>query len=497
MTAPPPSSAPLLRPRFVRWALGVGFALLILHAARSGVDHDEIEHLHAAWLVSQGQRPFQDFMEQHHPTLFYLLAPLASLLEGSPRGLVFSARLLNLALLAALLAIFAAVVRPLLRDVRAAWPPLLLLGCFFFVRNSMEVRPDPWMNLLCFAGFWQWVTYLRSPGRPLHAALAGLCFGAAFVFLPKAAYFVGLLGLGTALALQGRTAWWRALRGAAVAFGAALVPAGLFALALWRGGLWDDFLFWNYTFNAFHYLETRLGGVSSVEMLLTSVGENPLLWLGGAFGVGLVARSVWRREAVPEVAIAAAVSVGFVAAMFRTRWPFSHNLLLMQPLLALLAAVALDRLRAPALKAVAGVVLLLMVLKVGVLCLVYTEGKGADLVQRRLLTATEPSTPVAVSPPYNPIFRPNAFFFWYIPEGFARSYLEWCRLHREIPRRVDADRRVWQERPPAFLYAPKGEPTWVPFEFELHRDAYVETDVPGLYRLALPASTQPKPRGAD
>lgn len=490
MTASPPSSALLLRPLFVRWALGVGFALLIFHAARSGFDHDEIEHLHAAWLVSQGQKPFQDFMEQHHPTLFYLLAPLASLLEGSPRGLVFAGRVLNLALLAALLAILGAVVRPLLRDGWAAWPSLLLLGCFVFVRNSMEVRPDPWMNLMCFAGFWQWVRYLRSPGRLLHAALAGLCFGAAFAFLPKALYFVGLVGLGTALALHGREAWVRALRGAAVAIGTALIPAGVFALALWRGGLWDDFVFWNYTFNRFHYLETRLGGVSPMETLMDSFTEDPLLWLGGVFGVGLAARSVWRREAVPEVTIAAAVTVGFVLAMFRTRWPFSHNLLLMQPLLALLTAVVLERLRAPALRAVAGGLLVLMVVKVCILCSVYTEGKGADVVQRRLLTATEPSTPLAVSPPDNPIFRPNAFFFWYIPEGFARSYLEWCRLHGEVPWRVDADRRVWQQRPPAYVYVPKGEPTWVPFEFSLHRDAYVETDLPGLYRLAQPASSQ-------
>ena len=44
-------------------------AALAIHCAISSCDHDEIEHLHAAWLVVDGQRPFVDFLEQHPPTL--------------------------------------------------------------------------------------------------------------------------------------------------------------------------------------------------------------------------------------------------------------------------------------------------------------------------------------------------------------------------------------------------------------------------------------------
>jgi 4-amino-4-deoxy-L-arabinose transferase-like glycosyltransferase len=483
----------MVRPRFAYWALGVGFALLVFHAARSGCDHDEIVYLHASWLVSQGQRPFVDFMEHHHPTLLYLLAPLARLLEGFPRGLVFVARFLNLALLGLLLVVFAQVVKPVLRNRHAAWPPLVLLGCFFFLRNSMEVRPDPWMNVLAFTGLWQWLVYLRSEGRLRPAMLAGLCFGAAIVLLPKAFFFLGLVGLGTALALRGHEAWARAGRGAAVAVGVALLPVATFGLVLLRLGLWDDFVFWNYTFTPFYYLHTHFDGPSARETFLVSLGEDPLLWLGGLWGVLTAARAAWRREVEPEVAIAAVVVVGFIAAMFHTRWPFSHNLLLMQPLLALLAAVVLDRLGAARLRAVAGVLLLALVAKVCVLCLVYDEGRGAEVVQRRLLAETEPSMRLAVAPPYNPIFRPNAFFFWFNPEYFATAYLDWCRLHGLPPRKVDEDRRAWTEHPPSFVYVPRDEPSWAPFEFGQHRSAYLETDVPGLWELATEASRRKGP----
>jgi 4-amino-4-deoxy-L-arabinose transferase-like glycosyltransferase len=475
--------APLLNRRLVFWALGVGFAFLLFSAAHSGYDHDEIAYLHASWLVSQGQKPFLDFMEHHHPTLLYLLAPLTRLLQGSPRALVFAARLLDLALLAILLALFTRVVRPVLRDRAAAWPPLLLLGCYFFVRNSMEVRPDPFMCVLCFAGLWQWLVYLRSDGRLRHAAWAGLCFGAATAFLPKAVFFIGLVGLGTALALRNRAAWTRAARGAAVSLALAVLPVAALTLGLFHLGLWDAFVFWNYVFTPFYYWATHFDGPSAAATLLVGFGEDTLLWVGGLWGVGLAARSVWRREAEPEVAIAAVVTVGFIAAMFRTRWPFSHNLLLMQPLLALSGAVVLDGIRTERLRAVVGLLLLAMVAKVCVLLVVLTEGPAAEGVQRRLLAETQPSTALAVPPPYNPIFRPNAFFFWFNPEYFATAYLELCRLRGEPPTRVDADRRVWREHPPRFVYVPEDEPSWAPFEFAQHRSAYVETDVRGLWEL--------------
>lgn len=477
--APPP----LLPRPLVLWALCIGFALLVFHAARSGFDHDEIVYLHASWLVSQGQRPFVDFMEHHHPTLLYALAPLTLLLEGFPRGLVFAARLLNLGLLAAVLLVFARVVRPLLQNADALWPALLLLGCFFFARNSMEVRPDPWMAVLCWVGLWQWLVFLRGEGHLGHAALAGLCFGTAVAVLPKALYFLALVGLGTALCLRSRAAVVRSARGAALLVAVALVPLGALALTLVQLGIFKAFVFWNYTFTPFYYWKTHFPGPSAAETLLVSLEESPVLWLGGLLGVGFAARAVWRRDAQPAVAIAAVVSVGFVLAMFETKWPFSHNLLLMQPALGLLAAVVLDRIQPLRWRRALGLLLVVMLAKVGVLCLVYTENPGADAVQKRLLQASSPGTPLAVPPPYNPLFRPNAFYFWFNPQYFVAAYREWCALHGVPPVEAERDRRAWRERPPQFVYVPKDEPTWAPDGFADHQAYYRETDTPGLWEL--------------
>ena len=54
---------------------------MLLHALgtrRDLVQLDEFEHLHAAWLVSQGQTPYTDFFEHHTPLFYFLGAPFLS-----------------------------------------------------------------------------------------------------------------------------------------------------------------------------------------------------------------------------------------------------------------------------------------------------------------------------------------------------------------------------------------------------------------------------------
>jgi 4-amino-4-deoxy-L-arabinose transferase-like glycosyltransferase len=466
--------------RTVLAAAVAALGLLLLHAAISGCDHDEVQHLHGAFLVSQGKVPFRDFLEQRHPVIHYALAPAARAFDGSPRALVFTVRAADLLLLVAALWILLRLARPHLRDSGALWPVLVPLGCFYFARNSMEVRPDPWMALLCLAALWQWALYLREGGLR-RAAVAGLCTGLAVAVLQKALAFAGLLALGTVpFALAGRERLSRALRGGAIAAAMALLPVGALVLAVWRAGLWRDFVFWNYTFNRFYYLATSFDGPSAAGVLGASVLEDPILWLGGLAGLWIAVRRYRAFADEPELALAAAVVVGILASVARSRWPFSHNLLLMQPALALLAVVALEEVQAPRWRLATGIVLLLLVGKLGVLCFTYDEGHGNYGVQQRILAMTGPADPVAVPPPYHPIFRRDSFFFWYVPVNNAQAYAELCRRGPCPAGKLEHDLAAWRDDPPAAVYLPEDEPTWAPVGFEAHRAEYLETGLPGL-----------------
>ena len=224
----------------------------------------------------------------------------------------------------------------------------------------------------------------------------------------------------------------------------------------------------------------------AIATIAVAIGEDPILWLAGLFGLGIAVASFQKWRSQPELTIAGCAVIGIVAALFRTRWPFSHNLLLMQPPLALLAAVAMDRVAAKPWRLLIGAALVLSVVKLGVLSLVYTEGGDSRSVQELLLARTRPTDPVAAPPPYNPIFRPNAFFFWYNSEILSTAYLECCRRHGCPLGRVDEDRRAWQQGAPVYVYQPPDEPGWTQFEFAEHQARYRQTEVPGLWRLATP-----------
>jgi len=480
----------MLQRRVAYPLFAIAFFFLILQAARSGPDHDEIQHLHAAWLVSQGEKPFHDFFEQRHPTNFYLLAPVTARLEGSPRSLVMASRGLDLLLLLATFAAFLATARPLLRDRRAAWPALLLAGCFLFLRNSIEVRADPWMNMLCVVGFWQWTSYLRD-GKRLRALVAGLLFGAAIAFLQKAIAFVGLVGAGTLLLLGDPSLRGRIGRGLALLGAAALVPVVIFALAIWRGGYASDFLFWNYPYNGFFYLKTHFDGPLVLATIGIAIGEDSLLWVSGFIGLLITARSLLRRKAEPTLVLASVVVIGIVVGVSQSRWPFSHNLLLMQPPLALLGSFAIDQLVAPRWRLAASALLVAMIVKVAAVCWTYTEGHDAWAIQQRVLAQTARAERVAVPPPYHPIFRRDAFFFWYVPVINSMAYAEFCQRQVCPADILDWDRETWRRGPPRIVYAPPDEPTWAPFEFERHRALYRRSDVDGLWeRSAGVASSE-------
>ena len=65
----------------VFWLAGVSLVLgpflwrLQLLMVRA-FDADELQHLHSAWLVSEGFLPYRDYFQHHTPGLHYLLGPL-------------------------------------------------------------------------------------------------------------------------------------------------------------------------------------------------------------------------------------------------------------------------------------------------------------------------------------------------------------------------------------------------------------------------------------
>lgn len=172
--------------------LGLLLAHFAFQTVRLGLDKrysiDEFQYAHAAWLVAQGDVPYRDFFEVHHPLLYQVFSPVF-LLGGDEPGLIWFLRLGMLGILALTVA---ALWR--LNAGRSRWEAwgavLFLLLMLPFTDRATEVRNDA----LAFALFAWVLALLTGPvataaARHRRALVAGALLALAVWGTQKAVYY--------------------------------------------------------------------------------------------------------------------------------------------------------------------------------------------------------------------------------------------------------------------------------------------------------------------
>ncbi len=157
------------------------------------INRDEFEHLHAAFLVSQGLIPYRDFWEHHTPGFWFMLAPLYRWypVEQNPDAAVafiFMARRASMVFAGICLALTFVLAR-MWGGGRVAWIAVALLStCVAFMHKTLEARPDVpatalWLGYLAttFAAFAAIATRKQSS----LFALSGLLLGGALMCTQK------------------------------------------------------------------------------------------------------------------------------------------------------------------------------------------------------------------------------------------------------------------------------------------------------------------------
>jgi hypothetical protein len=251
----------------------VGLVWLIRLACVRNYDYDEISHAHMAWLVSVGEKPYQDFAANHFPFFWIVMAPVMHLLPQGPVALVLLrglAALLNAVFIGALGTLICLELRP--------WQRIWAVACFGVmvfsptaVQFLIEFRPDALANALLFSAL-LWVR-LRGTGRLADGLLAGLVMGAAVLVNTKYILLPFVMG-AVLLALHFRR--FREFRGFALAL------AGGFAGAL-LGGLLVLLAMRISVADAWRLVVTYNGAVEKAQSfgfgLASSVARSPLCLL--------------------------------------------------------------------------------------------------------------------------------------------------------------------------------------------------------------------------
>jgi hypothetical protein len=485
--------APFLRrhQKTIAWGATCAlFFILLWHAWHAAFDHDEIEHLHAAWLVGQGLTPFRDFLEQHHQLIWYLLAPITTHIV-SPHLIVFAARLLDLAGLGVFLLLFRKAFSILYPTLPAIWPTLLLLSCFSFTRNMLEVRPDPWMNTFFFGGLLFWLLY-QQRARWYQALLAGISFGTAIVVLQKAIVLIVLFFAVLMVLVLLRSFSRRRVRdllagGLLVATGA-LLPLALFGLAIAANGSATDFVFWNYTYNRYLYLAAHVAAHFSIlKTIRLSFIQCPALWMLGLTGLLFLASNLWKERrslATPSEGktMIALIAAGYFLSLAMSRFPFSHYLIVWMPLLALVSGECLLRLGKQGRAWIFKLAAVLMLIALSLILFFYAPNDSQRQVQDRVLKETTEDETVVIAPPHHPIRRHDGAWFWYNGTMLEGVYAEYCALHTCPNDKRELEASLWSTTKPAFVFINPEYPEYRPVRWEERKEEYTETSVAGLFK---------------
>ncbi len=243
-----------MKSKFLACFLGICIGMQVLFLLWVFVFHyfcmDHAEHLHAAWLVWQGQIPYRDFFEHHNPLLWYLLAPLTAAFYQNALVL-YTGRIVAFA---GYVFMFSGVYR-LCRDFMALpktvfWLALVL----FFVPYDnyyllFELQPDALMWGCFFYGLYFYFRFIRDAqvGRSEDIRNAYVLFVLSFLFLQKILLLLAFLGFYMLYLMKKKQVNSR------VVWQMLVWPAGMvtaFLLYLYYTDSWDLYFIYNYELNA-------------------------------------------------------------------------------------------------------------------------------------------------------------------------------------------------------------------------------------------------------
>jgi hypothetical protein len=242
------------RPGRFLFAILVILALLALSlSVNRAFWDDEIEHIHASWYVRNGQVPYRDFFEHHHPLLWILLAPVLSLC-GEGLAVLGALRLLMLLLAFGIGWLTWRISRLAGGDAETAWLAVaILFSSFMFIPCVIEVRPDIPMVFLALAAVERLLVFMVT-GKPKPLLAAAFSATLSFLFLQKVLFlFPAALVLLLAWRFTGKVRAALFWKTAAVFF----LPLFLFAAWLFFSGAMKDYFLCNWLLNvkrqgAFH-----------------------------------------------------------------------------------------------------------------------------------------------------------------------------------------------------------------------------------------------------
>ena len=235
--------------------LAVNIVFSLFQLFNKPINPDELQHLHIAWLVAQGDIVYRDFWDHHGPLYSLLNGALVYLLNPEPGlEILFWSRALSLATTFAVMLLIWRIARQLMLSRIGSLLAVAAYASLYIVQaKGIEMRGDPMQSMLWVAGVYFLIR--NQSGGAVSSTTRNTIFAGALLTLSilsntKAGigpFFVFVFYLaGHWLCGLSWTDAWRDMRG--IILGAAIAVAP-FLVYFWFHDSLYQLLYYNFLWN--------------------------------------------------------------------------------------------------------------------------------------------------------------------------------------------------------------------------------------------------------
>lgn len=406
-----------------RWLIIVALLLftawLIIWMLVFEPDHDEIEHLHAAWLMHQSQQPFTDFFEHHTPLLWNLIR-IYYLIFGENYSVLPFFRFIMILQFALIIGISVSIARRWI-SLQGSWIaafgfPLFSLG---YLLANICIRGDPFILFFLLCSFWLAVRLVDAKhwsGREVWQLFVFfICLGIAIGFSPRAG--IPAVTLFLSLFIFSLRSLSRPRLILLFFFGVIIVLLPTILQAAIYG--FKPFFFWTYYFSA--SLTPSFSPLNQLQRIATSAAG---VWILAILGIVRFFRDSELRSHRSVWILFIMAGVNFFGLWASSR-PFMQHFLMTIPFFGFLAGFGYDYLTRTILPRLpkwnwAGWILLLAILMLcGKFYQIWVSGvmedryKWTQRAEWLRNNAGDQARFAGGLAYFQPIFLEDAFYYWF------------------------------------------------------------------------------------
>ncbi len=320
--------------RILLFLCGVLSLLALAISLNRAFGPDEFEHVHSAWYVAEGYRPYTDFFQHHNPLLWYVLAPFLRVFGYTVRSVLMFRILMFLLTIGTVYWTYRLSKKLSASAEVGLLSAILLLSVVMFVGRSIEIRPDVPQVFFGMVSVYALIGHFRS-GKLKDLVTSALAASVSFIFLQKTVFLLAAYALIFAFRfLKGKMSL-RPIIYFAIFFS---LPVSLFFAAILMSGSSGSYLVTNMALNT----DPSLASFSPFVHVKAALVLNGVFWIFALLSLAYTLLSSRLSEELKTVAFIASV---LLLSIFVVKHPYEQYFMQAIPLLCVLVGGSFGSLR--------------------------------------------------------------------------------------------------------------------------------------------------------